>query len=462
MEKYDLIVIGGGPGGYEAAAEAAAEYKMKVALVENRELGGTCLNRGCIPTKALLHSAELYRELKLHGEALGLTAVGDGGIDMSRLHARKDEVVDQLVTGVTGLMKKNKVKVYRGLGTIVDKGRVDVALSDGSSESLEAEHILIATGSVPSVPPIPGADSPKVFTSDEMLELDHPIKSLIVIGGGVIGCEFASVFSSLGVEVTIIEALPRIIANLDKEISRSLTQILKKSRGIDIHTDAMVTEIKEAGEQVTCCYKEKDELCEATADLVLMSIGRRANTAGLFSDATSPDVAGMEMNRGMVVVNENYQTSIPGIYAIGDVIGGIQLAHVATAEGRCAIAHMNDAPAPCDIKTIPSCIYTDPEIASVGMSADEAKEAGIPVVSKKYSMGANGKSVLSLQERGFIKIIADKDSHKVLGAQMMCARATDMISQFSQAIVCGLTLEDMARTIYPHPTFSEGIGEALK
>ena len=213
MEKYDLIVIGGGPGGYEAAAEAAAEYKMKVALVENRELGGTCLNRGCIPTKALLHSAELYRELKLHGEALGLTAMGDGGIDMSRLHARKDEVVGQLVTGVRGLMKKNKVKVYRGLGTIVDKGRVDVALSDGSSESLEAEHILIATGSVPSVPPIPGADSPKVFTSDEMLELDHPIKSLIVIGGGVIGCEFASVFSSLGVEVTIIEALPRIIAN---------------------------------------------------------------------------------------------------------------------------------------------------------------------------------------------------------------------------------------------------------
>jgi dihydrolipoamide dehydrogenase len=462
MEKFDLIVIGAGPGGYEAAAEAAAEYKMKVALVESRALGGTCLNRGCIPTKTLLHSADLLHELKEHGETLGLTNVGGEGYDMARLHARKNEVVDQLVSGIAGLMKKNKVKVYSGLGTIVDKGRVDVALNDGGTEELEADNILIATGSVPAVPPIPGSDNKKVLTSDELLDLDHPIKSLIVIGGGVIGCEFASVFSSLGVEVTVIEALPRIIANLDKEISRSLTMILKKSRGIDIHTDAMVTEIKDAGDQVTCCYKEKDNICEATADLVLMSIGRRANTAGLFSDASAAEISGMEMDRGMIIVNENYETSVPGIYAIGDVIGGIQLAHVATAEGRCAIAHMNDAQVPCDIKTIPSCIYTDPEIASVGISADEAKETGIPVISKKYSMGANGKSLLSLQERGFIKVIADKESHRILGAQMMCARATDMISQFSQAIVCGMTLEDMAKTIYPHPTFSEGIGEALK
>ena len=462
MEKYDLIIIGGGPGGYEAALEASKVYGMKVALVENRELGGTCLNRGCIPTKTLLHSADILYELKNHGDVIGLKGLEDAGYDMAALNSRKNDVVEQLVSGIGSLMKAGKIAVYKGTGTILKRGLVQVSLNEGGTEELEAGNIMIATGSVPSMPPIPGADSPKVITSDELLDLDHPIDELVIIGGGVIGCEFASIFNALGTKVTIIEALPSIIANLDKEIGRSLSMILKKNRGIDIHTGATVTSLREDGEKIFCCYTEKGAECEISGDLVLMSVGRRANTEGLVSDDSSDEIKGLEMDRGKIIVNERFETSVPGIYAIGDVIGGIQLAHVATAEGRCAVAFMNDAEAPVDLKYVPSCIYTSPEIASVGISADEAKEQGLEVVTKKYPMSANGKTVLSLQDRGFIKVIADKETGRVLGAQMMCARATDMISQFSQAIVNGLALDDMARVIYPHPTFSEGIGESVR
>ena len=462
MTNYDLVIIGGGPGGYEAAIEASKVYGMKVALVEARELGGTCLNRGCIPTKTLLHSADLLYELKTHGEHIGLTGHEGTDCDMAALHARKNEVVDQLVAGIGSLMKMNKVTVYHGLGSIVDANHVRVALSDGCTDDLEAKNIMIATGSVPAFPPIPGAESDKVVTSDELLDLDHKVDELIIVGGGVIGCEFASVFSSLGTKVTIVEALPAIIANLDKELGRSLSMIFKKSKGIDIHTGAMVTAFKEDGDRITCCYTEKGKECEVSGDLVLMSIGRRANTAGLIAEDASDEIKGLLMERGCLVVGPNYMTSVAGVYAIGDVIGGIQLAHVATAEGKCAVAFMNGAVPPVDVKTIPSCIYTSPEIASVGITADEAKEQGLDVVTKKYPMSANGKTVLSLQERGFIKIVADKETGRILGAQMMCARATDMISQFAQAVVSGLTLDDMAHVVFPHPTFSEGIGEAVR
>ena len=462
MTNYDLVIIGGGPGGYEAAIEASKVYGMKVALVEARELGGTCLNRGCIPTKTLLHSADLLYELKTHGEHIGLTGYEGTDCDMAALHARKNEVVDQLVAGIGSLMKMNKVTVYHGLGSIVDANHVRVALSDGCTDDLEAKNIMIATGSVPAFPPIPGAESDKVVTSDELLDLDHKVDELIIVGGGVIGCEFASVFSSLGTKVTIVEALPAIIANLDKELGRSLSMIFKKSKGIDIHTGAMVTAFKEDGDRISCCYTEKGKECEVSGDLVLMSIGRRANTAGLIAEDASDEIKGLLMEKGCLVVGPNYMTSVAGVYAIGDVIGGIQLAHVATAEGKCAVAFMNGAVPPVDVKTIPSCIYTSPEIASVGITADEAKEQGLDVVTKKYPMSANGKTVLSLQERGFIKVVADKETGRVLGAQMMCARATDMISQFAQAVVSGLTLEDMSHVVFPHPTFSEGIGEAVR
>jgi len=466
MEQFDLIIIGAGPGGYEAAAEAAKQYKMNVALVENRGLGGTCLNRGCIPTKTILHSASYYHEMKAHGGDMGLTRTEDIGYSMEQIQARKNQVLDQLRSGVAMLMKANKITVYNGTGTIIDRNTVKVNGNDGTIEKISANNIMIATGSIPAVPPIKGSDLKGVVTSDAMLNLDKPINSLIVIGGGVIGMEFASVFGALGCTVTVIEALDKILGSIDKEICQNLKMILKKVHGVDIHTGATVTEISGtpgAGtDGMTVSYTEKEKECQVSADLVLMSVGRRAYMEGLFDDDTVDEVRNITVERGKIIVDEKYTTSVPGIYAIGDVIGGIQLAHVATAEGRSAVAYMNGEKPSIDMSVVPSCVYTSPEIASVGISPDDAKKLEMDVITSKYIMGANGKSILSMQERGFIKVVADAKSHKVIGAQMMCARATDMISQFSQAIVSGLTIEDMSKTIYPHPTFSEGIGEALK
>ena len=452
-DRYDLIVIGAGPGGYEAAIEAA-KSGMKTALIERRELGGTCLNRGCIPTKTLLHTAELYREVS-GASSMGLEAE-NLRCNMAQLQTRKNAVVEQLRGGIASLMKANRVTVIQGSASIVDSGQVRVE-PDGTE--LETEHILIATGSTPAVPPIPGADLPGVVTSDELLDCDKLPQSLVIIGGGVIGMEFASVFSALGCRVTVVEALERILANMDKEISQNLKMIMKK-RGVDIHAAAMVQEIAADPEGgLICSYTEKDKPAQA---LVLIATGRRACTEGLFAADASEAVKSMAMDRGRIQVNGCFETSVPGIYAIGDVTGGIQLAHAATAQGRNAVAAMAGKEPSIDLSVIPGCVYTDPEIGCAGITADEAKAAGLEVISRKYVMGANGKSILSGQERGFIKVVAAADTHRILSAQMMCARATDMISQFSAAIVNGLTLEDLARVVFPHPTFSEAMGEVVR
>lgn len=472
---FDLVVIGAGPGGYEAAVEGV-QKGMKVALVENRELGGTCLNRGCIPAKTILHTAELYHELQ-SGPSIGLTA-REPVIDMEMVQKRKDEVLEQLRKGIASLMKTNRISVFYGTGTILDREHVKVALSgektgekaeeqpDGQKQDqvvLETGHILIATGSVPACPPIPGSSLPGVVTSDGLLDKKDLFEHLIIIGGGVIGMEFASVYSSLGHGVTVIEALDRILPTMDKEIAQNLKMIMKK-RNVDIHTGAKVEEIlrTEDGAGLICRYVEKDKPCEARADGILIAAGRRAYTGGLITDESSQEVKDMAMERGRIVTDETYETSVPGIYAIGDVTGGIQLAHAATAQGRNAVAHMAGENMVIRTDIVPSCVYTNPEIGCVGISADEAKARGIEAVTKKYIMSANGKSILSQQERGFIKVVADSDSHRILGAQMMCARATDMISQFAVAIANELTLEDMAKVIFPHPTFSEGILEAVR
>lgn len=474
-DKFDLVVIGAGPGGYEAAIEGV-QKGMKVALVENRELGGTCLNRGCIPAKTILHTAELYHELQ-SGPSIGLTA-REPVIDMEMVQKRKDEVLEQLRKGIASLMKTNRISVFYGTGTILDREHVKVALSgektgekaeeqpDGQKQDqvvLETGHILIATGSVPACPPIPGSSLPGVVTSDGLLDKKDLFEHLIIIGGGVIGMEFASVYSSLGHGVTVIEALDRILPTMDKEIAQNLKMIMKK-RNVDIHTGAKVEEIlrTEDGAGLICRYVEKDKPCEARADGILIAAGRRAYTGGLITDESSQEVKDMAMERGRIVTDETYETSVPGIYAIGDVTGGIQLAHAATAQGRNAVAHMAGENMVIRTDIVPSCVYTNPEIGCVGISADEAKARGIEAVTKKYIMSANGKSILSQQERGFIKVVADSDSHRILGAQMMCARATDMISQFAVAIANELTLEDMAKVIFPHPTFSEGILEAVR
>lgn len=451
--KYDLIVIGAGPGGYPAAV-AAANMGKKTAIIENRELGGTCLNRGCIPTKTLLHTSELYHRLK-DAEKIGLGLSG-AVVDMHRLQERKTEVILSLREGISKLLKQNKVELYQGTGMITDAHKVNLRKEDGEVLELEAEYILAAVGSTPAMPPIPGANLLNVVDSDALLEKKELYERLLVIGGGVIGMEFATIYSDFGRQVTVIEAMDRILPGMDKEISQNLKMILKK-RGVDIHTGAKVTSILEKEGCLCCIIEEKGTESEIKADGILIAAGRHANTGGLFAENLQ-----VQMDRGNIIVDEHFRTNISGVYAIGDAIGGIQLAHMAAAEGENAAAYMFGEELPKNLKTVPACVYTNPEIATVGMTAEEAKEAGILVNTGKYIMSVNGKSLLSMEERGFIKIVSEKESGKIIGAQMMCGRATDMIGELALAITKGLTRKDVASVIMAHPTFSEGISEAAK
>lgn len=452
MKTYDLIVIGAGPGGYEAAFEAA-DLGMKTALIEKEAPGGTCLNHGCIPTKSLLHAAELARSIS---EA-GLFGVSADNVtaDWNRMQERKREVVLQLRKGIEATAKRKKVDLIQGTGTLLPGKTVSVRTEAGE-ELLQAEYILLATGSRPVVPPIPGADLPGVVTSDELLEAERKPDRLVIIGGGVIGVEFASLFAALGTAVTVIEAMPQLLPNLDKEIAQSLKMLLKK-RGVAVYTGARVLEIRRKEDGSLTCVYEADGTAEAEADCVLVSVGRRPYTDGLFAEGARP-----ETERGRILVDEHGETSLPGVYAVGDVTGGIMLAHAASAAGKNAARHMAGKPDCADTRFIPSCVYTEPEIACVGMTLEQAKAAGIAADSRKALMTANGKTVLSGGERGYIRVVFEPGSGKLLGAQMMCERATDMVSGFTQALSAGLTVEELARVIRPHPTFSEAITEALR
>lgn len=450
MDKFDLAIIGAGPAGYEAA-DFAARHGLKTVIIEKDNLGGTCLNSGCIPTKTLLHTADLYHEVKMQAEKIGLS-YNNFTFDMAKMQQRKEEVLNTLRDGIAKLMKMRKVTVIKGTGTIIGEHEISIT-GEGNTQTVTADKILLTTGSVPAVPPIEGAQY--AVTSDELLNSNKAYDELIIIGGGVIGIEFASLYTALGRKVTIIEALDRILANMDKEFAQSLKMMLTKD-GAQIHVKSMVSKIEKQDGKYICHYTEKDNRQTAQADCVLMAVGRRPYSANLFGAGFT-----VETDRGKIKVNEFYQTSVPNIYAAGDVIGGIQLAHTATAEAINAVCHMLGRQPVYDTALIPSCVYTVPEIASVGMTADEAKKLGKKVIALKYAMGANGKTVLSLQERSFIKVIVEPETEKILGAQLMCARATDMISQFTQAIANDLTLKDMGKVIYPHPTFSEAIGKTV-
>lgn len=453
MEQYQLIVIGAGPGGYEAAIKAA-QLGLKTALVENREVGGTCLNRGCIPTKALLHSASLYRSVQ-EFESIGLSAEGVS-FDVQKIHDRKNQVIEQLRSGIEQLIKANKIDLYRGTGTITGEHEV-IVKNDEEETKLNAENILIATGSKPARPPIPGLDLPNVGTSDEFLFMeDKMYKNILIIGGGVIGVEFASVYQSFGCNVTIVEAMDRILPPMDKEISRNLDMILKK-RGVKIYTGSMVSKIEQTENGLACHFTQKDKEQVIEADGILVSIGRRANTEGLFGDGFA-----VEMDRGRVITDNEFKTSVPSIRAIGDVTAKIQLAHMASAQGICAVEMIAGKEPSINLDVVPGCVYTDPEIATVGMTEDEAKAAGIAVNKGKFIMSGNGKTVIEQSDRGFIKVLFDKETDVILGAQLMCCRATDLVSEFSTAIVNKLTSKELANVIRPHPTFTEAVTEAVE
>ena len=451
-DRYNVVVIGAGPGGYVAAIKAA-KLGQSVAIVENRRAGGTCLNRGCIPTKAMLHAAEVYKSA-VEGEKFGVSVSG-ASFDYGKICDYRENTIDQLVGGVEQLLAGNGVKTYNGLGTLLPGKIVEISTPEGT-ERVEADNVIIATGSVPVLPPIPGADQEGVVTSDGLFAMREMPESLVIIGGGVIGTEFAEALSALGCQITIVEALARPLANMDKEISQNLRMILKK-RGVDIHVSSMVDSIEKTEDGMLCRFTEKGKEQTVQAQYVLCAAGRRANTEGLLGEGLE-----LEMDRGRIVVNDRLETSIPGVYAIGDVIPGIQLAHVAEAEGTFVAEEIAGETPSIRLDIVPSCVYTSPEIGCVGITDAEAKDAGINAKVGKFIMSANGKSLIAGEERGFIKVVADAETDKILGAQMMCGRATDMIGEFATAIANDLTVADMLRGMRAHPTYNEGIGEALE
>ena len=453
MSDYQLLIIGAGPGGYVAALHAA-KRGLRTAVIENREVGGTCLNRGCIPTKTLLHSSEIIAGIN-GGEKFGVGAERVH-FDMSAIFARKREVSAKLSGGIEGMFRAAKVDLLRGTGTVTGSGTVKFVGEEGE-KVITAERILLATGSVPARPPIPGLELSGVLTSDELLEgCDHLYDSLVIIGGGVIGVEFATFYADLGCKVTIIEGLDRLLPNMDRELGQNLSMILKK-HGVDVYTNSLVANVEQDGDALKVNFTNKDKALSVSGEAVLCAIGRRPYTEGLFADGV-----GVEMNGRSIRVDENYETSLPGVYAIGDVSSKIQLAHVASAQGTDCVERMVGGKGMTDLSAVPSCIYCVPEIACVGITADEAKAAGREVVSGKYVMFSNGKTVIRDGDRAFMKVVADKATHVIVGAQFMCEHATDMISEMATAIVNGLTVEQMLKVLRPHPTFEEGVHDALE
>lgn len=453
METWDLLVIGAGPGGYTAALHAA-KCGLKTTVIEAREAGGTCLNRGCVPTKTLLHTAEVYRSAK-EGAAIGV--VSDGlHVDLNTVFARKRQVVETLSKGVEALLKSAKVPLLHGTAKITAPHTVSVTASDGTETIYQAESILIATGSVPARPPIPGLTLDGVMTSDELLEgADALYRSIVIIGGGVIGVELATFYADLGSEVTIVEGLDRLLPTMDREIGQNLALLLKK-QGVRIVTGAMVERIEPAEDGLSVVYTQKGAEGSAAGEKVLCAIGRHPYCDGLFADGLQP-----ETERRRIRVDERFHTSIPGIYAIGDVSSPVQLAHVAAAQGIACVDGICGNKPSVDLSIIPACIYTRPEIACVGLTEAEAKEQNIPVKIGKCVMGANARTMIADPGRSFMKITAHAETGKILGAVLMCANATDMISEISSAIANGLTVKQLLRSMRPHPTFNEALTDAL-
>ena len=454
MSDYQLIVIGAGPGGYTAALRAA-KLGLHTAIVERREVGGTCLNRGCIPTKTLLHASQVYSDAA-EGARMGVHA-GNISYDMGEIFAYKRSVSDKLRQGIHALLKGAKVDVVEGTAQITAPGEVTVTAPDGAAVQYTAERILAATGSVNVRPPIPGLEFPGVMTSDELLEgTDKPYESLVIIGGGVIGVEFATFYSNLGCRVTLVEGMANLLPMMDRELGQNLAQILKQ-KGVEVLTSAMVQSLEPAEGGLCVHLRQKDKDVAVTGEKVLCAIGRRAYFDGLFAPEMMPALNGKRL-----LVDENYQTSIPGVYAIGDASSAVQLAHVAAAQGTDCVERMCGSKGTTDLRVIPSCIYSAPEIAVVGLTEAEAKEQGIPAVSGKCTLFSNARTIIEDPGRCFMKLVGRTDTREVIGAQLMCQHASDMISQISTAMVNHLTAEQLLSVMRPHPSFEEAMAEAVE
>lgn len=455
--SYDVIVIGSGPGGY-AAAIRCAQLGLHTAVVERAELGGTCLNWGCIPTKALLKSAEVFRYAS-HAADYGVDiAEGAMKADLPKMVERSRAVADQMSKGIDFLLKKNKVDVIVGTGSLTDVPHtVDVTAEDGSVMRYEAKHIILATGARPREFSFIPVDGKRVITSRHALTLTELPESMIVIGSGAIGAEFATFFSTLGTKVTIVEFAPNIAPLEDEEISKLLERSFRKAK-VTVMTGTEVKKVSVDQDKGVCCVdvvgKKGEQVLEA--DVVLSAVGIAANIEGIGLEA-----AGVAAERGKVVVDEHYRTSAEGVYAIGDIIPTAALAHVATAEAiHCAEFIADLAPEGVNYDIVPSCTYTTPEVSSVGMTEAQALEKGYTLRIGKFPYTASGKATAAGNRDGMVKLIFDADTDKLLGAHLFGLNVTEMIAEPSLGMTLGTTAKDIIRTIHPHPTMSEGIMEA--
>ena len=447
-----VVVVGGGPGGYVAAIRAA-QLGGKVTLIEKNKLGGTCLNVGCIPTKVLLHAAEALTEAK-HMDNLGIQ-VSVNGIDWKAVQSRKEAVTNQLVSGVTGLMKANKIRVIEGTASFASKTALEVVKKDGTKENVPFDKVILATGSVPAVPPIPGVkENAACVDSTGALAFDHVPETLLVIGGGVIGMELATAYSRFGAKVTVVEAMPKLLPMMDGELTAMLRKKMEAS-GVTILTEAKVQSVEAApvGAKVQVEVGGKVESFEA--EKVLVAVGRRTDT-----EALGLDKVGIAHDRGRITVNDKMETNVPNIYAIGDCLGKVMLAHVASAQGEVAAENALGETAVYDGKTNPSCVYTDPEFAGVGLTEEKAKEEGIPYQVGKFPLMANGKALIMNGGEGMIKFIIGKEYGEVLGVHILGPRATDLIGECALAIGMEATVDEIYATIHAHPTVTEAVRDA--
>lgn len=454
--KYDVTVIGSGPGGYVAAIRCA-QLGLKTAIIEKYStLGGTCLNVGCIPSKALLDSSEHYHNAHEKFTSHGIDLSGLK-VNMPQMIKRKNEVVEQTTKGIVFLMKKNKIDVYHGHGSFVNANKISIAKEDGSKEEIETDKTIIATGSKPITPDAFNYDKKRVITSTEALNITKVPKRMVIIGGGVIGLELGSVYARLGTEVEVVEYADRIIAGMDKDCSKELQRALKKL-GVKFHLKHMVTTVKATSRSVTVSVQKRDseETFDLKADYCLVAIGRRA-----YTDKLGLENVGIKTDdRGRIEVDGHLQTNVPGIYAIGDVVKGAMLAHKAEEEGVFVAESIVGQKPHIDYNLIPGVVYTWPEVAGVGKTEGQLKEAGIPYKSGKFPMKALGRARASTDTEGMVKILAHADTDEILGFHVVGARAADLIAEGVALMEFRASAEDCSRMSHAHPTYAEAIKEA--
>ena len=456
MTQYDVAIIGSGPGGYVAAIRCA-QLGMKTAIIEKYStLGGTCLNVGCIPSKALLDSSHHYEDAVKHFEDHGIEIPGEIKVNLEKMIGRKQAVVDQTCAGVKFLMDKNKIDVYEGLGSFTDATHVNIKKNDGKTETIEAKNIIIATGSKPSNLPFIKLDKERVITSTEALKLKEIPEHLIVIGGGVIGLELGQVYKRLGAEVTVIEFMDRIIPGMDGALSKELLKVMKKQK-VKFNLSHKVKSVEAKGKEVIVIAEDKKgEEITFKGDYCLVSVGRKPYTDGLNIEASGVK---LEKN-GTIAVNDHLQTNVSNIYALGDVVRGAMLAHKAEEEGTFVAEILAGQKPHIDYNLIPGVVYTWPEVAAVGKTEEQLKEAGVAYKVGQFPMRALGRARASMDLDGFVKILADKETDEVLGVHMIGARMADLIAEAVTAMEFRASAEDISRMSHAHPTFAEAVKEA--